>query len=107
MTQHTQKQWLEINKMQKNGWLIEVRSSDGVLIHSAPKTSMSIKTKKANAKLIAAAPDLLEMLQYSLRVLKFLLDEKSEIDLKNKYFSFIEFELKIKETIADAKGDLS
>jgi hypothetical protein len=106
MTQHTQKQWLEINKMHKGGWTIEVRSLDGVLIHSAPKTSMSIKTKKANAKLIAAAPDLLEMLTYSSRVLKFLLDEKSEFDLKNKYFAFIEFELKIKQTISDATGDL-
>jgi hypothetical protein len=105
MTQHTQKQWLEISKMQKNGWTIEVRSSDGVLIHSAPKTSMSIKTKKANAKLIAHAPDLLRMLESSSQVLKLLMDEKADLVLQH-HSELLRLQVDIKLTILKATGEL-
>jgi len=105
MTQHTPKQWFEISKMHKDGWTIEVRSTDGVLIHSAPKTSMSIKTKKANAKLIAHAPDLLKMLEKSSKVLKLLMDEKSDSVLKH-HFELLRIQVDIDLTIKKAIGDL-
>lgn len=105
MTQHTPKKWHDIAKSQKGAWLIEVRSADGILIHSAPKTSMSIKTKKANARLIAYAPDLLDMLERSSGILKLLMDEKFEFVSQN-YFDLLRFQVDIKTTIKKAKGEL-
>lgn len=74
MTEHTKGMWHDISVVTKKGWEIHVKSKDGVLIHSAPKTPMSTKTKIANAKLIASAPRLLKDVQIAKKLVNHLLE---------------------------------
>lgn len=73
MTQHTPGPWeasIKSPVVTHGGWLICVKDKKGVTICEAPNTSQRTATKKANARLIAAAPDLLEALKLASTMLQ-------------------------------------
>lgn len=59
---HTKGEWKVIG----NGWV----SAYGKLVAKPTSTNMSVEELEANAKLIAAAPELLEALKKSLKIVE-------------------------------------